>query len=137
MSRDLDPQASAGTIVLVEDNDGIRFVMTTMLQSARYVVHDFADANAAIEMLRSYPGPVDLLVTDAVLPRMNGADVATAAIASRPELPVLFMSGHPESAIRDRILTGPNRFFLGKPFDMTRIADHIATLLSSRSGAGR
>jgi PAS domain S-box-containing protein len=104
----------AGTILVVEDDPGVRRFATKVLEAAGYTVLAVPGGAAAVEI----PGevPVQLLLTDVVMPGMSGRDVATRLSASRPGIAVLYMSGHTDKGIVHDGVLEPGIEFLGKPF---------------------
>src|ERR1044071_2347379 len=95
-----DLPAHDGTLLLIDDDDAVRRVLARVLRGSGYLVHDHASGEAALEFVRCHAGPIDLLVTDTVLPGMNGVEAAEAIRLLRPTLPVLQMSGYTHSDIR-------------------------------------
>ena len=110
------PPAStgAGTILVVEDDRGVRRFACRVLEAAGYTVLTASDGAEALEL--SADVPVDLLLTDVVMPGMSGRDVAARLAAARPGIRTLYMSGHTDKGIvRDGVLE-PGIEFLAKPF---------------------
>ena len=96
-------QRTGETILVVEDDETVRHLVVSMLKSSGYRVIAPATAAEALRICGEFSTPLDLLLTDMVLPETDGADVAEQAVAARPDLRVLFMSGyteHPVSASR-------------------------------------
>jgi CheY-like chemotaxis protein len=91
----------SGRILLAEDEDGLRQLASEVLRGAGYVVAPVPDGQAAIELLDSTNELPDLLVTDVVMPRMNGVELARELHARAPDIPVLFVSGYAETATRE------------------------------------
>ena len=88
--------ATHAVILVVEDESAVRALVTRVLTSEGYVVFTASDAAQALALLEEEDRWVDLLLTDVVLPRgLQGDDLAQEALALRPGLPILFMSGHP------------------------------------------
>ena len=104
----------AGTILIVEDDPGVRRFASKVLEAAGYTVLAVPDGAAAIEIRRDVP--VQLLLTDVVMPGMSGRDVATRLSASGPGIAVLYMSGHTDKGIVHDGVLEPGIEFLGKPF---------------------
>jgi two-component system cell cycle sensor histidine kinase/response regulator CckA len=90
-------------------------------------VVDAATAGAALSLAEGFSGPVDLLLTDIVMPGLSGPDVALRLAAARPEVRVLYMSGYPSTMVGSRNILPPNAHFLEKPFTSQGLA---------REGAG-
>jgi CheY-like chemotaxis protein len=107
------------SILLVEDTDAVRAGVRTMLSLLGYQVTDVADAPAALAHLAA-GGRVDLMITDVMLRGANGRELAEAAVACRPDLPVLFMSGFvDDEQLQDSRSTSR---ILGKPFTLEALA---------------
>jgi two-component system cell cycle sensor histidine kinase/response regulator CckA len=113
----------AGTILLVEDEEGLRHLATRILRGAGYAVLPAATGEVALPMIQAHDGPVHLLLTDLVLPGMSGRELADRALEARPELEVLFMSGYTDDAVLRRGLASDDLQFIAKPYtidDLTR-----------------
>ncbi len=124
---------SAHAVVLVaEDEPAVRALVTRVLTNDGYVVFATADASQALALLEQKDPCIDLLLTDVVLPRgLQGDGLAREALALRPTLPILFMSGHPrESLLRSRGLdAGIN--YLPKPFTPDSLSRKVREVLQS------
>lgn len=109
--------AEAGTtILLVEDEYAVRALCSRVLQSAGYRVLEAADGVQAVDLARAHAGPIDLLVTDVVMPGISGREAADAIIAMRPDARVLYMSGYTDDdMLRHGVLRGLVAY-LPKPF---------------------
>ena len=103
-----------GTILVVEDDRGVRRFVSRVLEAAGYVVRAASDGSAAIAAAASEP--VQLLVTDVVMPGMGGREVALKLAASQPGIRVLYMSGHTDKGIVLDGVLEPDIQFLAKPF---------------------
>jgi CheY-like chemotaxis protein len=111
------------TVLLVEDQEEVRQLMRQMLERAGYQVLAAADGPSALRVSEAHASPIQLLLTDVVMPGMSGPDLAAALARSRPEMKVLFMSGYTDDTVlRHGVLT-QERFLIQKPFssaDLTR-----------------
>ena len=103
------------TILLVEDDEKVREVLSQLMQSHGYRVLEVADANQAIVICRGSIARVHLMLSDVVMPGMNGLDLAMMAIRERPDLKVVLMSGYSDSNIMDQIASRNDLVFLPKP----------------------
>jgi two-component system cell cycle sensor histidine kinase/response regulator CckA len=101
-------------ILLVEDETGVRSFVRTVLERHGYRVLDTASSEAALARLRGHEDPIDLLLTDIMLPGMDGGQLARQLRGERPELRVLFMSGYTDPALEHAL--PPKAGFLEKPF---------------------
>ncbi len=104
------------TILLAEDERSVRAITRDMLVRHGYRVLEAASSDEALRICRTFDGRIDLLVTDVVMPGVNGRDLATALMQERPGLKVLFMSGYTDDAITQRGVQSESIEFLSKPF---------------------
>lgn len=114
------PRGSAERILLVDDTDSVRVMVREMLVEAGYLVVEAINAQQALLELHS-TREVDLLLSDVGLPGMNGRELADAARALRPHLPVLFVTGYTESAVVRHEFLGPGMSLLPKPFSVNEL----------------
>ena len=117
------------TVLLVEDEDGVRTLLRRTLRKQGYTVLDARDGNEALFASKEHQGPIHLLLTDVVMPRMNGWELAKRLSPLRPEMKVLFMSGHTEDAVVRQSMAGPGTSFIRKPFTPDGLADKLAEVL--------
>lgn len=113
------------TILVVEDDQTLRQVMVQALSRFGYRVLSAQHPDEALELGRHHPGPIHLLLTDVVLPRMNGSELAARLVVQHPELKVLFMSGYTPNVIVHQGVLDQTVAFLPKPF---RIKDLLAKI---------
>ena len=123
-----------GVVLLAEDDRSVRRLVVSELTRRGFTVLEAEDGAAALELLRRDPDRIDVLVTDVVMPRMNGADLAKAAGRIRPELKILFISGHPERAGAGLDPTGVTNLLM-KPFTADTLAARIKELITGRKEA--
>jgi two-component system, cell cycle sensor histidine kinase and response regulator CckA len=109
--------ADRGTevLLLVEDEDSIREPAMEILESRGYVVLGASGGADALAVARAHEGPIDLMITDVVMPGMNGTQLAEELRSSRPGMRVLYISGYPEDAIAHHGVLDPGKVFLQKP----------------------
>ena len=108
--------AGSETILLVEDEDAVRGLLHEVLAESGYKVLQASSGAEALRVSRAHAGPVDLLLTDVVMPGMGGREVATALAAERPGLRVLFASGYTAEAIARHGVLEPGTDLIHKPF---------------------
>src|SRR6185437_9492147 len=96
---ELPAESSGECILLVEDDNEVRTYLAEALRDANYTVLEAANGEKAVECMEDYKGTIDLLLTDVVMPGMNGRQVSEAAKARRPQMKVLFMTGYSRNAI--------------------------------------
>lgn len=101
LRKEDDGKAPRGseTILLVEDEEALSVVMTEVLEEAGYTVIHTESPNDAVKRVESYPGTVHLLLSDVVMPEMNGPQLAARIRSTRPDVRILFMSGYPDDAL--------------------------------------
>ena len=128
--------ASPGTetILLVEDDEMVRVLVRQTLIREGYKVLDAADPVEARRIADTYRGKIHLLITDVVLPKASGRDLATQIAAKRRDLRVLFMSGYADSAIVNSGILGKDLEFLQKPFTPASLSGKVREVLE---GNGR
>lgn len=104
------------TVVVVEDEEGVRLLARRVLKAQGYTVLEATDGAAAVALAREHAGPLHLLLTDVILPASSGRKLADELVTLRPGLKVLYMSGYTEDAIVHRGVLDPGTAFLHKPF---------------------
>jgi PAS domain S-box-containing protein len=112
------PPRGSETIFLVEDENPLRSVIRDTLRASGYQVLEAADGNAAIKVANEFGAPIDLLLTDVILPGFSGRSVAARLQQSRPLLKVIYMSGYTGDFIADRDIIDPRIVLLEKPFSI-------------------
>ncbi len=120
-----------GTILLVEDEDGVRNFGARALRGKGYSVLEASSGEAALEVINSYGGQIDLLVTDVVMPRMDGTALAERIRDDRPGLKVLLISGYAEETFRRRRDRPETTYFLPKPFSLADLAGKVKDVLEA------
>ena len=123
------PSAGGESLLVVEDNGAVRNFVTEALRSAGYQVFDAENAESALDLLSISADAVDLLLTDIVLPKMDGYELARLAVAARPSLKVLYMSGYADNPkLRDAALHH-GIDLIEKPFTSAAIAARVRAVL--------
>jgi two-component system, cell cycle sensor histidine kinase and response regulator CckA len=126
------PVAAAGgseTILLVEDEESVRQLVRETLVARGYRVLEAENGNAALALAAAYPETIHLVVTDVVMPGLNGHELAQKLLAARPGAKVLYLSGYAEDAITAPLATGPQRAFLQKPFTLQALSRKVREVL--------
>jgi PAS domain S-box-containing protein len=116
-------------ILLVEDQDAVRRFARHVLLAEGYTVLEARDGEEAFRRAQQCQGPIHLLVTDVVMPRMSGLQLAELLARERPELRTLFVSGYAEEAVTRYEVPEAGRAFLQKPFDAIRLARKVREVL--------
>ncbi len=126
--------AGGGHILLVEDEDMVRAVATRALVRAGYTITPASDGEEGLEkfqaQLAAGGAPFDMIVSDVVMPSMDGPAMAREIRKLAPTLPVLFMSGYAEEQLRNEINI-KHMFFIPKPFSIQQISDKVGQVLGS------
>jgi two-component system cell cycle sensor histidine kinase/response regulator CckA len=123
------------TILLVEDETSVRESERSFLTQQGYTVLDAHNGDDALKIADAHVGTIDLLLTDVVMPKMGGPQLAEQLAASRPTMHVLFVSGYAESTILRRGVVDLQNGFLQKPFSLRTLAAKIRRVLDCRASA--
>jgi len=123
------------TILLVEDDETLRLLARRILQSRGYTVLDARDGEEALAICRRPETRIDLVATDAVMPKMNGRVLAERLATVRPGLRVLFMSGYTDDDMLRRGIMDPRMAFLQKPFTPEALAKKVREVLDGSASA--
>ncbi|MBU1106024.1 MAG: transporter substrate-binding domain-containing protein [Candidatus Riflebacteria bacterium] len=123
------PLGRGETILLVEDDSSILILAKKMLKGLGYSVIATSSASNAIELAEKHPGEINLLVTDVIMPEMNGQELAENLRKMYPNLLVLFMSGYTADIIANRGILEANVCFIPKPFSKQNLALKVREVL--------
>ena len=121
------------TILVVEDEAALLQVTHQSLEAVGYVILAAQSPAEAIRISESHPGPIHLMVTDVIMPGMNGAQLATHLSAPRPEMKVLYVSGYTDDTIVRHGVLEPGLAFLQKPFSPKTLARKVGEVLATAS----
>jgi two-component system cell cycle sensor histidine kinase/response regulator CckA len=124
-----DDLTGSETILVVEDEPGVRALLAKVLHRYGYRVLLAATPHEALDLARQYADPIDLLMTDVVLPEMNGRALAQQIAIHRPATRVIFMSGYTDNAIVHHGVLDPDTPFLQKPFTPYAVARKVRSVL--------
>jgi len=122
-------QPGAESILLVEDEQAVRRLLARELRRSGYEVLESENGVAALELADRHPEPIDVLVTDIVMPKMSGDELARRLLASRPELKIVFMSGHAERHVLRKITDAGMGPLLTKPFVPAKLMEAVRAVL--------
>jgi two-component system cell cycle sensor histidine kinase/response regulator CckA len=125
------PPRGSETILLVEDEDGVRSLVRRVLQESGYTVLEASRPNEALTTCQQYEGLIHLLFTDVVMPQMSGRELAEKLSSLRPETKTLYMSGYTDEAILHHGVLDPGMPFLQKPFTTEAIAHKVRQVLDA------
>lgn len=117
------------TILLTEDERDVREVAREFLESGGYTVIEARDGMEALGLVEKHEGAIDLLITDMVMPRMTGQELAARLKEQRPKLRMLYMSGYSERAAADSLRAEPGVRLLAKPFSRSALLRTVHDLL--------
>jgi PAS domain S-box-containing protein len=117
------------TVLVAEDEGGVRTVVRQALQASGYTVLEAENGDEAVRLCRERPTPIHLLLTDVVMPKLSGRQLAEQAQAQRPEMKVLFMSGYTDDAVFRHGVLESGMAFLQKPFTPTALARKVREVL--------
>jgi CheY-like chemotaxis protein len=127
---------NAETILVVEDQAPVRHLAVLTLREHGYRVLEAPNGEDALRLALMYDGPIHLLLTDLVMPRMTGEDLVQRMKSERPEIKVLFMSGYSADMLAQRGLMQTEWAFIAKPFPPDALALRIRELLGPSQASG-
>jgi PAS domain S-box-containing protein len=130
-AQDREPSRGAGTVLVAVDERSVLRLIKRVLQRSDHRVRTVQNGDAALEVA-SECDTIDLLITDVVLPGMNGRDLAAELRVNHPQLKVLYISGHIGRASVSVVELGPKTSFLSKPFSPEALARKIRLLIESQ-----
>src|ERR1041384_2687016 len=133
------PESLRGTetVLLAEDSPGVRSAARQILGRLGYTIVDAPNGAAALDLAANLTGPLDLLVTDVVMPEMSGRQLAERLTAVRPGLKVLYVSGYTDDAVVRHGVLEAGISYLEKPFTPERLARKVREVLDAGKGAAR
>jgi two-component system cell cycle sensor histidine kinase/response regulator CckA len=143
LPRAADPQPKASptalptssavrpTVLLADDEDGVRALAREVLTSAGYVILEAADGAEALRRAEGHAGRIDLLVSDVEMPGLGGRELAERLLARDPSLRVLYLSGHTEDELVRQGVSSATVHFLPKPFSPAALAEKVRQVLGS------
>ena len=133
------PISSKGweTILVVEDEPALRAMTHEILEGYGYRVIEATGPKEAIEIAQRHPEPIHLLLTDVVMPGMNGRALAETLVAARPALRVLYMSGYTDEVIAHSGVLAPGVLLLEKPFTVLALLRRVRLALGERDGQAK
>lgn len=121
------------SVLVVDDETAVRRFAARVLQRDGYEVLEAADGHEALEMLRAGKVVVDLIVSDIVMPRVNGVELMQSVAESHPQVPVVLMSGYATAALSELGIATPCSI-LPKPFPAERLLAEVHRCVRSRGG---
>ena len=130
-TRTTNCRPGQGTILLVEDEATVRSLTKKVLDKAGYTVIEAESGTVALAAAEAHEGEIDLLLTDVIMPHLNGKELHLRMIESRPSLRVLFMSGYTEDVISNQGVIEAGLPFIQKPFTIETICRKVAEVLEA------
>jgi two-component system cell cycle sensor histidine kinase/response regulator CckA len=128
--------AGQATVLLVEDDDNVRHALRRTLTRQGYTVLQASDGEHGLAVAAGHDGPIDVLVTDLMMPGMNGRVFADKLLQARPSVRVVFMSGYADDTVKREGLVDATHTFLQKPFTGAQLTKTIRDVTSRESGIG-
>jgi len=123
------PRPGSETVLLVEDEPEVRRLVEKLLRMQGYTVLSAGSPAEAISAAGASPGTIAILVTDVIMPGMNGRELARVLASERPAMRVLYMSGYTDAAIAQQGILQPGTAFLSKPFTPDALARKVREVL--------
>src|SRR5204862_4117223 len=124
-----------GTALLVEDEDPVRIFGARALRNKGYKVLEAKSGEAGLEVIRTAEETIDLLITDVVMPNMDGPALIREVREIHPDMKVIFISGYTEDAFRQRLDSDSEIHFLPKPFSLKQLASKVKEVISGETVA--
>ena len=119
------------TVLIVDDEETPRSVTCRMVRAIGYQAHTARDGREALRYLQQHPGEIRLLLTDVVMPYMDGGELAERARDLHPHLPIVWMSAYPLGEVEELIAAYPELPFLAKPFTTEKLHQVLTPLLGA------
>jgi CheY-like chemotaxis protein len=123
------------TILLAEDEESVRSFARVVLGQAGYRLLEASDGRSALSIASAFNGPIHLLISDVVMPGMNGADLADTLAATRPRTRTLLISGYVQQIVDELAVTRSGVAFLRKPFTAHDLLTRVREILDARGAA--
>jgi CheY-like chemotaxis protein len=117
------------TVLVAEDDDAVRTAVVRVLQHQGYSVISAAYADEALRLCANHAGPIDLLLTDVVMPQMSGAELAKQLLAIRPRTKLLYMSGYTDDSVVRHGVLEAGVSFLQKPITPSSLSRKVREVL--------
>jgi PAS domain S-box-containing protein len=124
-----EPKRGVETILLAEDDESVRKMTQEILESAGYKVLVSTDCDDAMDICKCYENPIHLLLTDVVMPKLNGRELAERLLLMRPRMKVLYMSGYTNEEIVSHGVSDKGVALIQKPYTINALARKVRELL--------
>jgi CheY-like chemotaxis protein len=123
--------AGTETILLVEDEDIVRIFVRTILSENGYTVLEASNGNDALALARTYIGPIHMLLTDLIMPKMSGTELKDQLFVIRPDIRPMFMSGYTDESISHQGILNSGTAFIEKPFSPEALFRKVREVLEA------
>ncbi|MEE8586724.1 MAG: response regulator [Acidobacteriota bacterium] len=130
-TRTVFPQGGTETILLADDDEGVRSVAKIMLRKVGYTVLTASDGQEALRVFDRHAYQIDLALLDVVMPKLGGKAVAEHILAQRPEIPVIFSSGYGSDAIHANFVVGTSVHLIQKPYSRDELLQKVLEALNA------
>jgi PAS domain S-box-containing protein len=130
----VDVRRGAETVLLVEDEEDVRGLARDVLVESGYTVLEAATAEEAVRICEEHESPISLLLSDVVMPKLSGPQLAQRLVDLRPEIRVLYMSGYTDEAIVHHGVLEPGTAFIEKPFTPEGLSGKVRDVLDAAAG---
>jgi DNA-binding NtrC family response regulator len=117
------------TILVVEDNEEVRKVTARILKIQGYRILEAANRGDSISISEQHDGPIHLMLTDVVMPKMHGPELLKHLSTSYPDMKVIYMSGHIENVISHHCILEKRGEYIQKPFTVSELARKVREVL--------
>ena len=119
------------TILLVEDEDAVRAIARRVLEREGFAVIEAGSAGDALRLAENHAEPINLMLSDLVMPGMTGAELAVAVRRVRPNVPIIYMSGYAREDVEERVGTMTATGFVSKPFTPRGLVEAVRCALAN------
>ena len=123
--------SGSATVLLVEDEDAVRMGGMRALTSRGYTVHEASSGVEALEIFQQLEGKIDIVVSDVVMPEMDGPTLLGELLKLQPDIKFIFVSGYAEDAFAKNLPADAKFGFLPKPFSLKQLATMVKEVLES------
>lgn len=128
----LDYSRGSETILLVEDEEPLRRLCAEFLGQLGYNVLPASDGREALALVDGYPGQIDLLITDVLMPEVSGPELAQTLVSMRPSLKVIYISGYSDGSLAPDGILNSETVLVHKPFTIRALTAKLREVLRSR-----
>ncbi len=126
VARDL---TGIGTVLLVEDEDAVRLFGARALRNKGYKVYEAKEGEGALDIIHNCGEPIDLVITDVVMPNVDGPTLVREVRQTNPDMKVIFISGYAEDSFREQVSEQGDIHFLPKPFSLEQLAGMVKEVI--------